>query len=299
MTKTWARIDIECASEIADDLGAELADLYETSIEFTAGGIRVYVDGALFGDAARAALQRLLDAWSGPERRDGSIPWTVAFVPDEDWAETWKAHFKPLRVGRHFLICPTWEQAHPGPGDRLIRIDPGMAFGTGHHETTRLCLEWLEDYARKTPDIAARSLFDVGTGSGILAIAGALLGFGQICGVDNDPEAIGVARENLDLNGLSDRIRIIGGSVEDAAGTFDVVIANIQSLPLIRMAAALARKLPKGGGTIALSGILIEQAPDVAAAFEAAGLEPRRQLTAGEWRLIEIESPGKDELDGR
>ena len=121
----------------------------------------------------------------------------VSEIPDEDWSRTWKEHFKPLRVGRRFLVSPTWEKVHCDPERLIIRIDPGRAFGTGHHESTRLCLEWLESCRELDPGSARMSLLDLGTGSGILAIGAALLGFAEVVGIDNDPEAVEVAKENV------------------------------------------------------------------------------------------------------
>jgi ribosomal protein L11 methyltransferase len=288
--RSWVRIDIACESQIADDLGAELADDFHAGIEFIADGIRIYLDAALYSDGGKERFEQIVASWGGRDALAAAISWSVEEIADEDWSENWKAHFKPLRVGRGFLICPTWEEARPGPRDRLIRIDPGMAFGTGHHETTRLCLEWLEDYARDTPEMSARSLLDVGTGSGILAMAGALLGFGKVVGVDNDPEAIAVALENTVLNDLAGKVEIVTGEAGDVSGSFDAVIANIQSLPLVAMAPVLAKRIVPGTGRIGLSGILSGQEPEVIAAFEKEGLRVRSLRAAAEWVLVDLET---------
>jgi Ribosomal protein L11 methylase len=132
----------------------------------------------------------------------------VSTVHTEDWSSSWKEHFKPLRVGRRLLIAPTWEEAHPGPEDIVLRIDPGMAFGTGGHETTRLCLELLEKVMDESPTFTVPAVLDLGTGSGILAMAAAKLGAGRVLALDIDPDAVEVARENIILNGLIDAIEL-------------------------------------------------------------------------------------------
>jgi len=189
-----------------------------------------------------------------------------------------------LRVGRRFLVCPTWDNSEPGAGDRVILMDPGRAFGTGHHETTRLCLEWLEDWTESNrPD--TMSLLDLGTGSGILAMAGALLGFGRVLAVDNDEEAVEVARENLRVNGLEGRIVLSVGSVGELEERFDVVAANLQANPLIEMAHALSERL-QPEGMLVLSGILVDQGESVRSAYEEAGLLFVERRSAGEWCLL-------------
>ena len=193
-----------CGDETADILAVEFAERFGVSVEFISGGIRVYLDSARFAEEEEHIRQIVRSASARSE--EGTVGLALSRIPDEDWSQTWKAHFKPLRVGRRFLVSPTWELVPSGPERLVIRIDPGRAFGTGHHETTRLCLEWLEDCPRELDfNSAPLSLLDVGTGSGILAIGAALLGFQSVVGIDNDPEAIEVAEENIVLNGLSDK----------------------------------------------------------------------------------------------
>ncbi|MEN6441225.1 MAG: 50S ribosomal protein L11 methyltransferase [Syntrophobacter sp.] len=295
MAKNWTRIDISCGMEIADDLGAELAEAFGAGVEFTPAGLRIYFDSTAF-EEKRQRLQQVLDSSPGANAGHEAITWSSSELADEDWSETWKAHFKPLRVGRHFLVAPTWERVSPGPEDLLILIDPGRAFGTGHHETTRLCLEWLETWVGKQPagrDHAPGSLLDVGTGSGILAMGAALLGFEHIVGIDNDPEAIEVAVPNLELNNLTEKIRVTCASVQDIRGAFDVVISNIQSMPLIRMAEPMVSRV-RDGGRLALSGILTEQAEEVRDAYEERGASLIGTKTAGEWVLLEFAVSKKD-----
>ncbi len=283
LTKNWTRIDVTCGPETAHILAVEFAETFGVSVEYTSGGIRIYLESTRFA-GEKERLRQIVDSTPGmPD--EGEIGLTVSEIPDEDWSRKWKEHFKPLQVGRRFLVTPTWEAVHCGPERLIIRIDPGRAFGTGHHESTRLCLEWLESCRELDPGSARRSLLDLGTGSGILAIGAALLGFSEVVGIDNDPEAVQVAEENIVLNGLSEQIRLLCATPEGVSGSFDVVISNIESKPLIRMSETIASKV-RAEGLLALSGILIEQADEVVAEYEKRGLRPAGVKTAGEWVLL-------------
>jgi len=261
----------------------EFAEVFGVSVEYTSDGIRVYLESTRFAGEKERLRQIVDSAPRMPE--EGEIGLSVSEIPDEDWSRTWKEHFKPLQVGRRFLVTPTWEAVHCDPERLIIRIDPGRAFGTGHHESTRLCLEWLESCRELDQGLARRSLLDIGTGSGILAIGAALLGFSEVVGIDNDPEAVQVAEENIVLNRLSEQIRLLCATPEGVSGSFDVVISNIESKPLIRMSETISSKV-RGAGLLALSGILIEQADEVGAEYEKRGLRPAGAKTVGEWVLL-------------
>ncbi len=285
MEKRWNRIDVVVPEEDAEALAFEVAESLALGVELIEDGFRFYVDAAVPNDLWQGKLGRLLADYrdQNPERA-GTVLVRIQDLVEDDWADRWKAYFKPLRVGRRFLVCPTWDNSEPGAGDRVILMDPGRAFGTGHHETTRLCLEWLEDWTESNrPD--TMSLLDLGTGSGILAMAGALLGFGRVLAVDNDEEAVEVARENLRVNGLEGRIVLSVGSVGELEERFDVVAANLQANPLIEMAHALSERL-QPGGMLVLSGILVEQGESVRSAYEEAGLLFVERRSAGEWCLL-------------
>jgi ribosomal protein L11 methyltransferase len=173
-------------------------------------------------------------------------PPTIKAVRSEDWSSSWKVHFKPLRVGSRLLIVPTWEEAVSLPDDLVLRIDPGMAFGTGGHETTRLCLEMLEK-SMSSSAVRAPSLLDLGTGSGILAMAASLLGGGRILALDIDPDAVLVARENLVLNGLAEKVECGTAPLESLTENFDIILANILAEEMVRLAPWLADRLNPGG----------------------------------------------------
>ena len=206
----------------------------------------------------------------------------LSTVSTEDWSTSWKVNFKPLRIGRRLLIVPSWEEPQPQTDDIVLRLDPGMAFGTGGHETTRLCLELLEQIMDSLPTLLSPSVLDLGTGSGILAMAAVQLGAGRVCAVDIDPLAVEVARENLEINGLTDQVECSTTPLESLDGCFDVILANILAEELVRLAPSLNERLSPGGSLV-LSGILAEKEGLVRNGFSSQPLEYLGTLLEGEW----------------
>lgn len=208
-------------------------------------------------------------------------------VDEQDWSESWKSHYRPILVGRRLLVLPAWLPAPPG--DRLsILLDPGMAFGTGTHPTTQLCLAALEEYLH-----AGDAVIDLGTGSGILSIAAAKLGASRVLAVDIDDQAIAAARENLQRNQAETQVQLLAGTLQTALrawpGGADLLVANILAVTLQQMAAdGLALSLRPGGIAI-LSGILADQAGEVIEVCEAHGLKWRRSLNQEDWRALVLE----------
>jgi ribosomal protein L11 methyltransferase len=217
-------------------------------------------------------------------------------VREADWAEAWKSHFPVLRIGRRVVIRPTWRRHRKRPGDVVLSLDPGMAFGTGLHPTTRLCLAALETLAdegllaRGSARGGAARVIDVGCGSGILAIAAGKLGAGELLGVDTDPIAVEATAANARLNGQARRLRVRRGSIPSGDGPFDLVLANLIASLLVQLAEPLRDELAPGGRILA-SGIFRDREGDVRAAFEVAGLTVSRRWAEEDWVAIEAIRP--------
>ncbi len=179
--------------------------------------------------------------------------WQSEPLEEQNWVQLTQSQFDPIRVSGRLWIVPSWHES-PDPAAINLILDPGMAFGTGSHPTTRLCLEWLEREVQP-----GESLLDYGCGSGILAIAGARLGAARVAGVDIDPQAVQAARDNAERNGVT---ALFADSAEPVAGEYDLVVANILSNPLRVLAPAICAHV-RSGGRLALSGILREQAEEI------------------------------------
>ena len=225
-----------------------------------------------------------------------SLVWLSSFVPgleavlpevvpvgQEDWAEGWKQHFGAVRIGRRLVVKPTWEEFAASAGDVVVTLDPGMAFGTGTHGTTRLCLEALA--ALFDGDSPPQRVLDVGTGSGILAIAAAALGARRVLACDIDAEACRIADENAALNGVDDLVEVTPEPLDALAGEYDLVLANILAEENIRLAADLVGRVAPGGALI-LSGILQEKEDLVTAAFAAFPLCGPQISRREEWSCL-------------
>lgn len=230
-------------------------------------------------DVLQAVRQRLAEL----SREDfgivmGSLALEMQSVADEDWSENWKKYYKPFRIGTHLVVKPTWEPYAPEPDDLMIELDPGMAFGTGTHETTNMCMQLLEKHLSD-----GMRVMDVGTGSGILAIAAAKLGAKDVLAIDIDPDAVKVARENVVLNKVDGRVRVVKGDlVKGEAMPCELAVANIVADAICMLAGPLTRHLVRGGLLIC-SGIIREREQDVLAAAKAAGYQVADRLEKGEW----------------
>ena len=199
-------------------------------------------------------------------------------LAEQDWTESWKAAFRPFRLGAHMVVRPSWEKVELGPGDHDIEIDPGMAFGTGTHETTGMCVELVEKYVKP-----GNSVIDIGTGTGILAIAAAHMGAGRVIATDLDAVAVRVAGENAAINGFSDVIEMRCGDLLDVVHeTGDVVVANIIADVIIMLAGPVRQVIEKNGLFIC-SGIAIDRREDVRRALEQNGFTLLDDPVQGEW----------------
>lgn len=204
----------------------------------------------------------------------------TAGVHEEDWATAWKKYYHPIELSDKLAICPSWEDFSPKPGQQVIALDPGMAFGTGTHETTRLCLSLLEEGL--TPGM---SMLDVGCGSGILAICAKLLGSGRTCGVDIDPVAVRVANENAALNGCGDIEFLCGDLATDVTGPFDMICANIVADAILRLSHDLPA-LMHPQSICVVSGIIDTRKDEVLEGLAAAGLSPIAVREQNGWAAI-------------
>lgn len=217
-------------------------------------------------------------------------------LKEDDWANAWKTHFPVLRIGRRIVIRPTWRRHRRQPDDVVLALDPGMAFGTGLHPTTRLCLATLEDLADRgliaagAADGGPARVIDVGSGSGILAIAAARLGAREVLAVDVDPIAVEASASNARRNRLARVIRSREGSSPSGEGPFDVVLANLIASLLVMLADGLVADL-RPGGTLLASGIFANREAEVVAAFEARGLVIAGRRTEGDWVALEAHRP--------
>ena len=216
----------------------------------------------------------------GAERKDfGTLLLDTRSVPNENWAEIWKKYYKPLRAGEHFIIRPSWEPCEPGPGDHVIEMDPGMAFGSGYHETTLMCLALLE----KTVTRPGLEVIDVGTGSGILAVGAAMLGAERVLAIDIDRDAVRVARENVRLNGVDKQVSVQEGNLLDRVSeSCDICVANIIAQVICSFAKPLKDHIRPGGFFIC-SGIVAEREKDVHDALLEADYRIIEVCHSGEW----------------
>jgi ribosomal protein L11 methyltransferase len=210
-------------------------------------------------------------------------------IPTEDWGKKWKQHFRPLLIGRRLVIAPPWE-AGPFPEDRLaVRIDPGMSFGTGHHGTTRMCLEALEGFLEEWRGSRGPRVLDIGTGTGILAITAAVLGAERVVAIDTDPEACAAAMRNLALNNTRDCVQVFHGGIETLKPVmpFDLITANLDTRSLRPLLNALQVFLAPQGSLV-MSGILVDEEETVNGVAHAAGLRIAARQSDGEWLCLTL-----------
>ena len=284
---TWS-LTLETDAAAAEERSADLFELGAAGVEIR-DGEGTPMPGVPLPPPGRALVVAWFPERDAAEAARAAHGGALAEVPDEDWGEGWKKDFRPLDVGR-VRVRPSWIDAPPPAGSVEVVLDPGMAFGTGTHPTTALCLAALSDLLGARP---GASVLDVGTGSGLLAIAAKKLGAGRVAGNDEDPVAVRVARENAEQNGVA--LELTGAPVEEIAGPFDVVVANILANVLVALAPSLAAKVAPGG-VLLLSGILGPQEDEVRRAHVAQGLlpEPGLDRREGEWSLVALRRAGRE-----
>ncbi len=296
--ETWWEVRVTCPLEATDPVSGLLWDLGARGVQEEAASRngRTYTrlrasfqvcDPASVTAALAPRLEELEAYFPGT----AASRVTARRVEVKDWNAAWKAHFQPEQVTSRLVVRPSWVPFEAGAGQVVLTIDPGMAFGTGTHETTRGCLRFIDALYGGDPvdglpgPTHPRAVLDVGTGSGILLLAAMKLGAEAGVGTDVDPLAIEAALENLRVNGLSAHTRVLSAPLPQVEGRFDLVLANILAPDLIDMAPDLAAHLSPGGVLI-LSGILTDQAPDVVGAFQQHGLVRRSALTENAWTTL-------------
>lgn len=284
---TWLELSVQTDAEGAEAVAALLTKFVENGVAIEQTLIpendqefdptRAFTVRAFFSPAQREQLAHAQESvWHLAQIRPLSIP-RVRELAEEDWAEAWKKHYTILHIGQHLVIKPSWLEYVPRPNDVVIELDPGMAFGTGLHPTTRLCMLALEEYQRDAPRV-----LDVGTGSGILAITAAKLGAREILALDTDIVAVETATRNVAINRVENIVRVARGSLDDTCNHFDLVCINILADVIIALAPALARTMNEGGVIIA-SGILEHQANDVADALATVGIATIEKKQEEDW----------------
>jgi ribosomal protein L11 methyltransferase len=275
---TWFAVDVaaEAAAVEAIEYGLLEAGALGAEENTTPDGGSVvtgYFPGTPDREQIRAALAEALRIYDLPTSSARDM--TLREVPNRDWLAEWKASWQPVRIG-HFIVAPPWSELNEVPGDLVIRIEPGMAFGTGTHETTRLCLHAIEEHFTGT------SMLDVGTGTGILAIAAAkMFPAARIEACDNDPDAVAIAIENARLN-KTKKIAFRVGTLDQAASA-DLVCANLTADVILPM---LGDLVSVSCGRLVLSGILREQAGQIEARLVELGVEDWETREDGEWVAI-------------
>jgi ribosomal protein L11 methyltransferase len=280
--RIWYALDVEidpAAREAVEyglmevgALGTETSDV--TAGEDLLARVTAYFDQPPKRESVRTELAEALRVYSLPSSSVRNM--SGRELADDDWLGEWKKSWQPVVIGERFIVAPPWSEIHNAHGRIVIRIEPGMAFGTGTHETTRLCLVAIERY------FAGGSFLDVGTGTGILAIAAAKLYSGaHVEACDTDAEAVAIARENARLNGVADQIVFRVGSIEETTASADVVCANLTADVIVPMLPALVSVTC---GHLILSGILDTQVETVTAGLLECGIsEPCEIVQDGEW----------------
>ncbi|WP_394167640.1 50S ribosomal protein L11 methyltransferase [Photobacterium piscicola] len=266
----WIQIKLNATAENAEAIGdmlmeetgalsATFLDAQDTPVfEPMPGETRLWGDTDVIGlYDAEADMDFVLNMLKNSALIADDFAYKIEQLEDKDWEREWMDNFHPMRFGRRLWICPSWREA-PEPEAVNVLLDPGLAFGTGTHPTTSLCLEWLD-----SQDLTGKTIIDFGCGSGILAIAALKLGAAKVIGIDIDPQAILASRDNAERNGVSENLELYLPQDQPQGIQADVVVANILAGPL-RELSPVIKSLVKNGGDLAISGVLESQAEDVA-----------------------------------
>jgi ribosomal protein L11 methyltransferase len=294
--ETWIEVRVLVPARMQEEASLFLTDFSGRGViieeeNVPAGGvvIRAYFRPEEYGAWERQEMQDYLKRLGNYELYPLGLE--VRQVAEEDWAEAWKAHFKPLKVTANLVIRPPWEEYAAQPGETVITIYPGMAFGTGRHASTLLCLKALEQVWEEQPPRAGSpwQVLDVGTGTGILALAAARYG-AEVLAIDLDPEAVVAALENVRLNNLMDRVWVEETPLTSLRQQFGLILANITAPDLLQLAEALTARL-LNEGVLIISGFLAEDALRLSARYQGLGLHQTGFLTQEDWGALIFRRP--------
>jgi len=302
----WLRIELTAPTELSDaltnfltEIGAQGViqesrepesphDPPETALRETLGAfLPCDVDLEQRLSELRTYLESVAEIFPGLEKP----ALRTELVRDPGWGSAWKRYFKPLRVSPNLVIKPTWESYTPQNGEIVIEIDPGMAFGTGQHASTRLCLEAIDALFSQERDLENLPVLDVGTGTGILGIACAKLGATAVLCVDIDPLATKIAQENVLINQIEDRVTVEQRDIAETVETFVLIVANLTAGILAELYPHLVR-LVASGGFLVIAGIIEPDRPEIEARFLASAFTLRRMITEKEWVCYILKKEG-------
>lgn len=294
MAKRWLKVTIKTDPSLIDPISDFLVGVLDAGVETAA------IDEPDYG-TVNGFIQ---DPDPDPEEVEGIVNQVSAYlkeienifgvesaeisstiIEEEDWGKSWKKHFTPFAIVPGLVIVPTWEHYDPEPGEQVITMDPGMAFGTGHHATTSLSLAFIRECLVGSGE-KNKTVLDVGTGTGILGMAALLFGAQAVTATDNDPEAVEAAADNVKLNGMEKKMSVSLSPLSDLQDQFDIVVANIVHDVLASLADDLASRIVPGGNLV-LSGLMGEgQVASIREIFLQRGLDLVEERVRGEWGAI-------------
>jgi ribosomal protein L11 methyltransferase len=287
--KDWIEVRISSTVDAGELLGM-LNDPDVTGAWEEDGMLRLYWPAGRWNSGALAQLKEAVRRLSGISRESpAGAAIAIERLPDRDWNDIWAKSVRPIRIGRRFVIRPSWEPVALGPQDIELVLDPKQAFGTGHHATTRLLLEWLEDLIR-----GGEKVLDAGTGSGILAMAAVRLGAASALGIDHDPVALACAQDYAATNGFGPELDLREGTLhaltKDERRQFDLVLANLDRQTILESVESFAPFL-RTGARLFLCGILVEDRTAIAKAFATIGGVVRAERNRDGWLALEVLVP--------
>ena len=283
----WLAITVPTTGFFEDVVASFLVELSGTGVEFSMGGVTTYLSMDESLTFKLGELDKFLRRLAGDNVNQQSLHWYCKVVYDEDWSESWKAYFKPVKIGEKVIISPSWEEYLDDKGKVVVFIDPGRAFGVGTHPTTQMCIKSIERFAKRAAQTGNDdwTFCDVGCGTGILAIVGAKLGARKVVAVDIDPVAVDVSKMNCVRNDVADRVEVVQGSVENIKSKFSCVAANLTT-KLLRDLAQQFKNILDPGGELILSGILDYEMSEIDSLYRRLGYVQAYEARENEWGLL-------------